>query len=572
MPNQTVVVGGKTVVLGDKDYLASGGEATVFVKGGEAYRIQHDPKTLPPSKKLGELMQVKNKYAVTPKELIQTKAGETIGFTMPFLSDTEPVCKLFNRIFRQQNNILPKAIGDLVENLRATMGDIHGQNCRIVDFNEMNILVPTSTWDEGYIIDTASWATASFPPTAIMQSIRDPKVRHNRFTTLSDWYSWGIISFQLYTGVHPFKGKHPSYKPSEWYKRMEENASVFDTGVVLPPTVEPFNRIPARHLEWYKGVFQKGERTPPPAADGSIQMQVIPAAVTILNNKGKFTVTQVYSAPGPLLQVFHHNSRVILVGADSLYTESGAVLYSKQRPDTRRLQLLPHSNGIAVIEVGAKQITYFSLETKAQIGETSAANGVFVRGDKAYVAHPGELAVETVVTLGKNQVIQSVGLETLGATAKLYDGCVVQDFFETTWLSIPTPLGYSKTVKLKEIGRQRVIQAKYDQRVAVLITKEHGTGKYNRHVLVFDQELDTYFLRTTEDVALEEINFTVVPRGPAVLYVGDAIEVFSAAIPKNVNRVDDPPFDANMPLGVLGGTTSGVCFISGNTVHKVSMK
>ena len=64
-----------------------------------------------------------------------------------------------------------------------------------------------------------------------MMSIRDPLTPKNGFNKLTDWYSYAIVTFQMYIGIHPFKGIHPDYKPKDLELRMKDGASVFDKKV-----------------------------------------------------------------------------------------------------------------------------------------------------------------------------------------------------------------------------------------------------------------------------------------------------------------------------------------------------
>jgi hypothetical protein len=43
------------VVLSDTDFIAAGGEGTVYRKDGLAIKIYHDPKAMIPAKKIQEL-------------------------------------------------------------------------------------------------------------------------------------------------------------------------------------------------------------------------------------------------------------------------------------------------------------------------------------------------------------------------------------------------------------------------------------------------------------------------------------------------------------------------------------
>src|SRR5207248_7337064 len=106
---------------------------------------------------------------------------------------------------------------------------VHERGILIVDLNEMNFLLDASV-EEILFIDVDSYQTPGFPATALMESIRD---RHAaRFSQATDWFSFGIVSFQMFTGIHPYRGKHPTLTGLD--ARMERNVSVLNPEVAVP--------------------------------------------------------------------------------------------------------------------------------------------------------------------------------------------------------------------------------------------------------------------------------------------------------------------------------------------------
>src|SRR4051812_16387004 len=96
--NRKIIVGpgGPSVTLTDRNYVAAGGEATVYKKDAIAYRIYHNPKDMIPVNKIQELMHAHSPNVNKPLALIyDTTNGNPIGFTIPFLDNTHPLCKLF---------------------------------------------------------------------------------------------------------------------------------------------------------------------------------------------------------------------------------------------------------------------------------------------------------------------------------------------------------------------------------------------------------------------------------------------------------------------------------------------
>lgn len=239
------------ITLTDKNYVGSGGEATIYKHQNMAIKLYHDHKKSIPEAKINELSIISATNVCKPLHTVYDSKNRLIGYCMSFIKDTQPICKLFTKSFRDSNSISHADIIDIVKFIQKTIGIIHDDQCLIVDLNEMNLLV-SSDFETPIFIDVDSYQTKSFRATAIMDSIRDRTVKNNNWTELSDWYSFAILAFQLYIGIHPYKGKHPKYKANEWIKRMDDNISVFDKDTSLPAICNDFTVIPSRHLDWLK--------------------------------------------------------------------------------------------------------------------------------------------------------------------------------------------------------------------------------------------------------------------------------------------------------------------------------
>ena len=173
----------------------------------------------------------------------------------------------------------------MIRKAQSIVQDVHKVGIIIVDLNEMNFLVDKK-FKELYFIDVDSYQTPSFPATAIMESIRDRQT--NTFSTLTDWFSFGIVSFEMFIGIHPFKGKHPSIKTMD--ERMKANMPVFHKDVKYPNVCQPFDIIPQAYKNWYKAMFFEGKRLPPPLE--AVEVIIIPQVVTTVTGNQDFDIIE----------------------------------------------------------------------------------------------------------------------------------------------------------------------------------------------------------------------------------------------------------------------------------------
>jgi len=274
---------GMLYTLADKEKVGDGGEGTVYVKGDRAYKIWHDPANGIPESKLQELSLIKDKRVIKSEGSIYDTNGKRIGYWMPAVMGGKPLCTYITTPAQTRANLKGKNINNICKEMAEIMQSVHDANCLIVDANEMNWLLDEVNWSTT-IIDTDAWQTPSHHATAIMASVRDPLTeKNNKFNKESDWYGWGIVTFQLWTGIHPFKGKEP--KGLSFTERMRLNLSVFDSSVKVSPVVRDWSAIPGPMLDWYKDVFQNGKRSAPPGFVRGAVIQMVQKIAQIVGWK-----------------------------------------------------------------------------------------------------------------------------------------------------------------------------------------------------------------------------------------------------------------------------------------------
>lgn len=563
--------GGAITTLTDKQYLAAGGEASIYVNGRTAFKIFHEPKkSMLPSKKIEELAQIKNQQVVIPTEIIyDASSGEPLGYTTHYVVDAFPLARFFTRTFKDENGIDNQMIAELVKRQQQIVADVHSAHCLVVDLNELNVLVKLGNDLEPWFIDTNSYATPSFRATAIMDSVRDRRVSQVKGDqlfynpdNLSDWFSWGILAFWAYTNVHPYRGSHPNYKPKDKSKQMDDGISVFHKGVRVPPSVNDFNIIPRRHLEWFKAVFLKNERSVPPLPDSSVPLAV-PAAYVTVSGTSRISVKQVAAFSDAVLSVAE------LMGTLYAVTKSAICFGKREVPlplKARKvlLSVAPDGTVVTASLLGSK-VRFNQLDNQADVG-TIASTTMFARNSAIYTIANGKMIENTFRQMGTKIVHRTTEVENVSMmTASVFDGCIVQDLLGKKYLTIPYALGRSFSKYVPQLDKFRVIDAKSDKTVTVILAERNGV--YHRFVIVFDATYKSFEVRETKDVAYDTINFTVVGGLCLLLSSPTELELFTTA--KQYETVSDPPFDSTMRLF---STSNGAFFINGNTIHQIKSK
>lgn len=570
-----LVIGQKKikVTITDKEYLAAGGEAEIYTKNGMVYKLYHEPdqKMLPPQK-MQELSLITDPQVVLPQDVIyDAKTGKPVGYTTRFVDNVDPILKLFNRAYKNTNNIGPQAIAELVKKLQQTLSNIHSAKCLVVDFNELNILINLGTIITPWFIDTDSYATPSFKATAIMDSVRDRKATtydskgqmHYNPTILSDWFSWAVISFWVYTNIHPYRGTHPNYKPKDKHKQMDDNISVFHKDVRVPPTVEDFNVIPKRHLDWFKLVFEKGDRSIPPFADSTVPL-LVPTQIITITGTDKLTVSQVAACSSPIISIQQFMGVNYVVTKDALYSGNNKI---RLNDNTKKVLFCPVAGGSMITATRMGNIVEFAELYSGDKIESIRSNDLFERNGAIYTVTNGTLIEHTFTTIGTKLIDRPKTVENISnLTAKIYPGCVIQDLLGKKYLTIPYALGRSFSKYLPGLDHVRIIDAKSDKNITIIVGEKKG--QYNRYVVVFDRKYQNMDIRVDEDIAYDPINFAVLDNGLCLLLSSpNQIQLFSTAA--QYETLDDPPFDSSMPLFA---TPKGFYFINGNTIHQIKRK
>jgi hypothetical protein len=251
------------VALRPTDHLATGGEGAVYLKNGIVFKVFLDPQKAQANgmaEKIALLSKLQHPFIVAPQDVLLDDKHNVIGYYMPEASGI-PLMKTFTNSWRDLNAFTDAQSIQLVENMREAVSVAHNFGAVMVDGNETNYLTHGV---DPRVIDVDSWQIGKHKATAIMPSVRDYHAK--TFNANTDWFSWGVVSFQVFTGIHPYKGTHPDFKKGDTESRMRANASVFDSRVRLNAAVRDFSCVPGPLLDWYERVFSQGERSAPPSA------------------------------------------------------------------------------------------------------------------------------------------------------------------------------------------------------------------------------------------------------------------------------------------------------------------
>ena len=574
MANIQVVLEGKgPVTLRESNYVATGGEGTIYRVSDLVVKIYHKPESARQrgvSDKIQLLSRIKHPYISSPVGLVTNPDGEYIGHYLPFV-DGHPLARVFTNDFWQREGFTHVHASTLVDRMREVISFAHQHQAVLVDANELNwFALFAGSNPEPRIIDVDSWAIERWPATVIMPSIRDWQAK--TFDEKTDWFAWGIVTFQIYTGLHPFKGTLDGFERSDLEGRMKANASVFSRGVRLNRAVRDFSKIPGRLLSWYEATFQNGERVNPPSPfDTGVVVSKATRVMRVVTTgrSGSLVFEKLLGLTAdPAVRTFHCG--VVLLASGKL------IDLGTKRPigevESRRCEVVKTQGGWLIAQMKKGQEVSFSYVHDGSLkveNPTLNLNGHHLLGseNRLFIVTDGGLTEVKLSLLGK--AVVSVG-QTWGAminSTKWFQGLGVMDAMGAKY--VITPFGESAVaqVRIQELDGMQVLAAKSGNRFVSLIGLDKR-GDYRKIEITFERDYKSHkvWVGGTDG---PELNLAVLPKGVCAMIIKDGeLDIF---VPSSgqLNRVEDTQIGTDMLLSNWGDR---VIYIQSGEVWSIRLR
>ena len=505
---------GKKVRLTQADFKAQGGEGAVYVKDGTAYKIYTDPAKMIPTAKIGELSALTLPDILRPQDVLTDARRLPVGYTMPSVAEAFVLCRTFPKAFREREGLSPDLALRLVRKLQDGVRHVHERGLLIVDLNEMNFLVDPK-FEHIYFIDVDSYQTPHFGATALMESVRDRQA--TAWNEGTDWFSFAVVSFQMFTGIHPYKGKHPSLKTLD--DRMKHNVSVLNPEVSVPAACLPFDVIPRGWQDWYRAVFECGQRLPPPQDFSAVIL--VPTRTSRQAGSGHFEINRWREFPGAILSF----TQGITVTTEGVY--SGDRRCADAFPGTQ-IGLTPQSRHVIQATLENGQVRLFDLTQGQALHADIPGEQLRAAEGRLYVK-AGTALREIDFLETSNRILpqgKTVGTVLANAT-QLFEGVALQSLLGAWYASLLPKRGQCCQVRLPELDGAQVLDAKSQGGVLMVIAAR--VGRYEKWIFRFDAAFTAYDARIVPDIATQSLNFVVLDHRVCLhLTEGDELELFPA--------------------------------------------
>jgi hypothetical protein len=547
--------GKKKITLTRADFKAQGGEGSVYVKGKTAFKVYADPAKMISPGKIAELTALTQPEIIRPQQILTDAAQTPIGYTMDCVPKGIPLCQTFAKAFRDRERLTPDRMLRLVRALQAGVAHVHAQGLLIVDLNETNFLAD-DRFEHVYFIDVDSYQTPSYPATALMDTVRD---RHaSTFSPETDWFAFAIVSFQMFIGIHPYKGKHPTLKTLD--ERMQANVSACRPEIALPAACLPFDVIPDIYRQWYRAVLDQGVRCPPPdRLDAAVL--ILPPIIKRHAGSQCYDVEELQEFDAEVLRFAHG----LVVTSDGVIVGGRPLLTSQVQ-----IGIVPQTGHAVAAWIDRGCLRFYDLHQGGPLIADIAADEVMATEGRLYAKNgPSLLEIEFSALPARTLVHAKLMANVLEQATQVFEGVALQNMLGAWYATLLPARGQAYQVRLPEIDGCHVIDAKFQNRVLILAVAQGG--QYDTLILRFDKHFQTYDVRRRADVPTPEINFVVLDSGVCLhLNANDELEVFSHRLGDQTLKIlSDAALGGDCRL-FKNGTQA--LFARGRTLYKFGMR
>lgn len=572
---KVIVRGQGSVTLNQNHFKAMGGQASVYLRDGKAYKIYTDPKDVIPEAKFQELSAIQDSFVIKPQAMLLDEKNAPIGYIMDTVQDSSSLCQLFTKSFRSRNKITNDMMVALVGDGQSHIANVHKAGCLIVDLNENNELV-SPDFKHTYWLDVDSYQTKGFKATVLNPSVRDYSVSSTDFSELSDWFSWAVLAFQLFIGIHPYKGTYGPLekldKDTKLEQRMRQCISAFRKEVGLPGCVYSFDVIPQQFKDWLFAVLDEGKRLPPPDPTTGVPI-IIQTVQRTLQFIAGLIVQELFDLDNwDFVDYAECNNRSLILltkGTKTKVLFGGREVFHDELLGTTLIGFTPRMADPIALNLHHGQLTLLNFTKKVR--QTLEMRGLEIaKSQERFYVRTASNVVELMLMENPNNILvtQHPVASVLEHATGLYEGCAIQNIIGSVFISLFTTSRRGIQIRLKELDEYRIVEAKYSG--GVLMTIVTKGGKYHRQVFRFNEEDQSYDYRIINDIMPTGINFITLATGVCLtLTEEEKLEAFSAKKGAQGGKVvEDAAIASDMRLVIINGKAS---FERNNKIFKISL-
>lgn len=581
IPSTVELEGHGKLQVTEQNHVWTGGEGSVFRVRDDLvvkiYREEAKKQRNALSEKVPLLKVIRSQEIIAPGGIVTNpKGGRPLGFWANFV-DGIPLPPFFTKD-RDAVGFGNEDVNTLVEKMRtAVVLRAHQGGAIIGDPNELNWLLQWESQSRRlmvFAIDVDSWGIGRWTVSAVSPGVQD--YHSNGFTSATDWFSVGIVTFQLYTGIHPYKGTLDGYARKDLVKRMQDNKSVFTSGVRLNAAVrDPYKTIPPVLLDWYIATFQNGERTemPSPFATGVAITVAGRVLRVVTSGQGSLVFEKIYESSSA------RATRVFPCGIALLSDGYLADLFTKQYIGGKHslsCEVVSVEEGWLVGEMKGKDVSFCFISRQQPQKEIPvflqvAGQRIVRYENRLFVVMSQKLAEVSFFLVAKGSIV-SIGdsWDVLVNSTCWFDGVGIMDAIGAMFVVAPFGAKSCGVVRVRELDGLRPVAARSGNGFISIIATDKN-GDYRKIELTMKPDYGGYEYWSSVTDA-QNLNIALVPKGTGCVQVAivedGRMDVYVPAN-KQQRAVTDRMVTTDMILGVWNDK---VLYIKDGVVWHVRMK
>ncbi|MBM4375187.1 MAG: hypothetical protein FJ095_08890 [Deltaproteobacteria bacterium] len=566
------VRGQGSVALEPGDFVARGGQASIYAKGDVAFKIFTDPTAMVPVGKLQELAAIRDPDVVRPDALVQDEStGRALGYTMRYLRDTRSLCQVIPPAYRQRHGLDANTSLALVERLRQVFVSVHQAGALVVDANELNFLVD-ARHARVFAIDVDSYETRSYPASAITPAIQDPLGYDPRgtpvFSEASDWFSFAVLAFELFIGAHPYRGSHPEH--ATLLDRMKHHASAFDPRVKLAPSALPLDVIPAPYRDYLHAVLQEGARdeAPPCIAASPAEPRPFTRPVAV-GGSASLSLDMLITAPSRVRAVHELGDGTVRIECHDALLDGEGRRLADLAPERLALVFSPRYGRPVTVERRPRGLALYDVDTQSYVEPPGQLDEVTVGGGRLFGRVSDSLLELALLEVGGSVIVTPRLVARVWPRAtRLFPGLAVQSLLGASYLSLLGSDGGARQLRVRELDGYRLVDAHADRAVVVALVAD--AGRLDRLTLRVDPSTGSYDARWSRDVDADVPDLVVLDRGLCLAKADpDRLEVYAATPGALELRTLEDPRLGELRLARSGGAALA---FRGESVYRLSSR
>lgn len=365
---------------------------------------------------------------------------------------------------------------------------------------------------------------------------------------MSDWFSWGVVTFQVFIGIHPYKGTLDGFATNNLEARMKAKASVFSKGVRLNRAVRNLSCIPDALLNWYEEVFQTEKRSAPPLSfDAPVAKAAIVMNVKTISASGVLVFEKIYYKIGDEVIRIWPCGVVLLKSGDLIELKLKRIIGSLSSVEG---EIIKTDSGWLIVNWVNDQADYTyvnesSLESQ-KLMLTIKSHKIFRSENRLFMITDNGLTEIFFQVIGKPIIAVGQTWGVMINSTKWFDGVGIQDALGAMYAVVPFGDNSCASVRVKELDGLKAISAKAGNRYIVIVVADKK-GDYHKFELVMNRDYTSYQISKTV-VDGPDLNIALLPKGVGATIVDDGELIIFVPTSGNVNKVCDKYITTDIAL------------------------